>query len=70
VKLAIFLPGMYEGGAERVMLHLAEGLALKGVEVHLVLARSEGPNLPLVPGSVRLFDLRASSTAASVFPLV
>ena len=70
MKLAIFLPGMYEGGAERVMLHLAEGLALKGVEVHLVLARSEGPNLPLVPGSVRLFDLRASSTAASVFPLV
>jgi glycosyltransferase involved in cell wall biosynthesis len=61
---------MYEGGAERVMLHLAEGLALKGLEVHLVLARAEGPNLFLVPGSVRLIDLRARSTAASIISLV
>jgi glycosyltransferase involved in cell wall biosynthesis len=70
MKLAIFLPGLYEGGAERVMLHLAEGLTLKGVEVHLVMARAEGPNLPLVPENVWLVDLKAKNTFRSLFPLV
>jgi glycosyltransferase involved in cell wall biosynthesis len=70
VKLAIFLPGLYEGGAERVMLHLAEGLTIKGVEVHLVLARAEGPNLPLVPENVQVVDLQAKNTFRSISPLV
>jgi len=69
VKLAIFLPGMYEGGAERVMLNLAEAILKKGVEIDLVLARGEGPNLPLVPPGVRVIDLHARNTLSSTFPL-
>ena len=56
-KLAIFLPGLYEGGAERTMLNLAEGLAGRGHAVDLVLAQSEGPYLAQVPQSVRLVEL-------------
>jgi glycosyltransferase involved in cell wall biosynthesis len=56
-KLAIFLPGLYEGGAERVMLNLAVGLAGRGHAVDLVLAQSEGPYLAQVPQSVRLVEL-------------
>ena len=68
--MAIFLPGLYEGGAERVMLHLAEAIAAKGIRVDLVLVRAEGPYLPLVPKNVRLVDLHASRSILSIFPLI
>ena len=38
-RLAIFLPALYGGGAERTMLKLAGGLAARGYPVDLVLAR-------------------------------
>ncbi len=48
-RLAFFLPGLYEGGAERTMLNLAIGIAERGYAVDLVLARAEGPFLDQVP---------------------
>jgi glycosyltransferase involved in cell wall biosynthesis len=59
-RLAIFLPGLYDGGAERTLLNLAEGLASKGYPVDLVLARAEGPYMTEIPDSVRVVDLKAS----------
>ncbi len=59
-RLAIFLPGLYDGGAERTLLNLAEGIATKGFPVDLVLARAEGPYLEDVPESVRVVDLNAA----------
>lgn len=56
-KLAIFLPALYGGGAERTMLDLAQGIANRGYEVDLVLAQAEGPYLSEIPDSVRLVDL-------------
>ena len=38
-RLAFFLPGLYEGGAERIILNLAQGVSERGHEVDLVLAR-------------------------------
>jgi len=58
-RLAIFLPGLYDGGAERTLLNLAEGIALKGFPVDLVLARAEGPYMAEVPDSLRVIDLKA-----------
>jgi len=58
-RLAIFLPGLYDGGAERTLLNLAEGIAIKGFPVDLVLARAEGPYMPEIPDSVRVIDLRS-----------
>ena len=56
-RLAIFLPALYGGGAERTMLSLAQGIAHRGYAVDLVLAQAEGPYLDLIPESVRLVDL-------------
>ena len=58
-RLAIFLPALYGGGAERIILNLANGLAGQGYAVDLVLAQAEGPYLADVPVSVRLVELNA-----------
>jgi glycosyltransferase involved in cell wall biosynthesis len=58
-RLAIFLPGLYDGGAERTLLNLAEGIAMKGYPVDLVLARAEGPYMAEIPDSLRVIDLKA-----------
>lgn len=57
--IALFLPDLNGGGAERVMLTLAKNFAGHGHRVDLVLARAEGAFLPLAPAEVRLVDLRA-----------
>ena len=57
--LAIFLPGLYDGGAERTLLNLAEGIAARGFPVDLVLSRAEGAYMDEIPDSVRVVDLKA-----------
>jgi glycosyltransferase involved in cell wall biosynthesis len=65
-KLAIFLPSLSGGGAERAMLNLAHGLARRGCAVDLVLAKAEGPYLSDVGKSIRLVDLKAPRALASI----
>jgi glycosyltransferase involved in cell wall biosynthesis len=69
-RLALFLPGLYEGGAERIILNLANGMAERGHAVDLVLARAEGPYMGQVPNSVRVVDLKAARVLSSVPALV
>ena len=69
-RLAFFLPGLYEGGAERIILNLAKGISARGYAVDLVLARAEGPYLPQIPDTVRLIDLRAPRVLGSLPALV
>lgn len=64
--LAIFLPSMHDGGAERMMLNLLLGIANRGYTIDLVLAKSEGPHLVDVPKSIRLIDLKASRVVTSL----
>lgn len=59
-KLAIFLPSLSGGGAERAMLNLAYGLAKCGCDVDLVLAQAKGPYMGDVNEAIRLVDLKAS----------
>jgi glycosyltransferase involved in cell wall biosynthesis len=59
-RLAIFLPGLYDGGAERILLNLADGIAARGFRIDLVLARAEGPYMSEIPDAVRLIDLKAT----------
>ncbi len=56
-KLALLLPNLYGGGAERVMLNLASSFAERGLNVDLVLVRAEGPYLSQLPPQVRLVSL-------------
>jgi len=69
-RLAFFLPGLYEGGAERIILNLAKGVSERGYAVDLVLARAEGPYMSQIPDAVRLIDLKASRVLSSVPALV
>ncbi len=65
-RLAIFLHGLYGGGAERTMLNLAHGIAARGYATDLLLVRAEGPYLADVPESVRLVDLKVSRALFSL----
>jgi len=69
-RLAIFLPSLSGGGAERAMLNLAHGLGERGFAVDLVLARAKGPYLADVRETVRLVDLNASRVLASLPALI
>jgi glycosyltransferase involved in cell wall biosynthesis len=65
-RIAIFIPSLREGGAERSMLKLGIGLAERGHAVDLVLAQREGPYLDEVPACVRIVDLEASRVLTSL----
>jgi glycosyltransferase involved in cell wall biosynthesis len=67
--LALFLPALHSGGAERVMLNLAGELVARGHRVDLVLATAEGPYLEAIPAGVRLVDLGCRRTITAVLPL-
>ncbi len=68
--MAFYLPGLYEGGAERIILNLVKGIAARGYRVDLLLARAEGPYMMQLPACVRLIDLDASRVICSVPALV
>ena len=57
-RVALFVPTMRCGGAERMMAHLAITFESLGVPVDLVLGSAEGPFLKLLPNSVRVIDLQ------------
>lgn len=62
-RIALFLPSQrLGGGAERVMLNLAQGLALRGVPVDIVHVNAAGPFFDQPSGDVRLLSLNAQST--------
>lgn len=67
--IAIFIPSLRGGGAERVMLTLANAFAAQGHKVDLVLVRAEGPYLPEVSEAVNIIDLGASRVLRSLWPL-
>ena len=65
-QIAFFLPDLIGAGAQRVMLNLAKGVARRGYEVDMVLARAHGSYVSEVPESIRIVDLEASRLIASV----
>jgi glycosyltransferase involved in cell wall biosynthesis len=69
-RIAIYLPSLRGGGAERVMVTLANGFAARGFAVDLVLAKAEGPYLKDVASTVRVVDLDSPRTLLSLPGLV
>ena len=65
-RLAIFLPSLAGGGAERMMINLAAGTLAEGVAVDLVCADARGPYLSQIPPGCRLVDLKASRTLSAL----
>jgi glycosyltransferase involved in cell wall biosynthesis len=68
-RIAVCLPDMGGGGAERVALEIIRDLLAAGHEVDLVLVRATGELMPLVPPQVRVIDLHASRVLAALRPL-
>ena len=68
-KVALFLPLLDGGGAERVFVNLAHGLIDAGYEVDLVLAKATGDYLSLLPEAVNVVDLGGHRILSSVRPL-
>ena len=64
-KIAIFLTGLGGGGAERVMVNLANGFASREFEVDLLLVKREGVYLSALSSRVNSIDLGTRKLAAS-----
>jgi len=69
-NLAIFLAGLGGGGAERVMLYLARGFVERGIKVDLVLVKTDGPCISLIPPEVRVVNLGTGRLLRSIPALV
>ncbi|HYD64654.1 glycosyltransferase [Azospirillum sp.] len=64
--ITLFLQDLNGGGAERVMLQLANGLARRGRAVELLLVNPVGPYRSAVDPGVRVVPLGAGRTLAAV----
>lgn len=70
VHIALFVPDLSGGGAERVMLNLAHGFVERGITTDLVLSSATGDYLDKVDERVNIHDLGVSRAITSVWPLV
>jgi len=68
-RIAIILPNLQMGGAERISITLAEEFIAKGFAVDLVLLQATGALLATVPAAARVIDLHASRLRNAVMPL-
>ncbi|HEV7368005.1 glycosyltransferase [Arenibaculum sp.] len=69
-RIALFLQDLHGGGAERVMLLLAGGIARRGYPVDLVLVRREGAHAGSIPSEIRVVELGTRRVLGSVPALV
>ncbi len=67
--IAFFLPSVRLGGAQRVIVNLAQGITERGLPVDVVLAAADGVFLEQLARSVRVVDLGAGRLLRSLFPL-
>lgn len=67
IRIALFCPSLMGGGAERVMVQLANEFKEKDFDVDLVLANAKGAYLSEVSSKVNVIDLKSSRVLTS-FP--
>ena len=58
-RIAMLMPSLAGGGAEKAFLRVAAGFARRGFAVDLLVERAEGPYVELVPEGIRLLRLEA-----------
>jgi glycosyltransferase involved in cell wall biosynthesis len=67
--IALFLPSVRGGGAQRIVVNLAQGMSERGLRVDVVLTTAVGVFLDQLPASVRVVDLRSRRVLGSLGPL-
>jgi len=70
MKLAVFLPSLRGGGAERSMLSICRSMCKANVRVDLVLMTARGEYLNQIPPGVRLVDLNSPHLWTSLPSLI
>lgn len=70
MTIAIFMPSLHGGGAERAMVTFAREISGRGLRVDLVVANGIGALKPIIPEAVRLVDLKAPRMLSAVPGLV
>lgn len=70
IKIAIIVPSMRGGGAEKVMANLIRYLDKDKFDIRLILIKKEGPYLDLIPNTVSVIDLNARRVRYSIFKLI
>lgn len=68
--VALFVPSLRAGGAERVAINLAAGFAALGQPTDMVAVSAQGEFAEQIPQGVRLIDLKASRVLLSLPGLV
>jgi glycosyltransferase involved in cell wall biosynthesis len=68
--IAILLPGLRGGGAERVAVNLANSFAQRGYEVDMVLLSATGEFLTDLVPEIRVVDLHVKRMRSLLFPLM
>lgn len=68
--VAIYIPTLHGGGAEKMLVRLSGGLSSRGYTVDLVVGDRSGELVGRIPHGVNLVDLKAGRIAKSLIPLV
>jgi glycosyltransferase involved in cell wall biosynthesis len=68
-RICFFLPSLRGGGAQRVAVEIANGLAARGWPIDLVIAKDQGHYFDEVSCQVNVINLGCSRTVASVWGL-
>ena len=69
-RLAVFMSFSGQGGVERMVMNLLEGITARSVQVDLLAVRSDPEALDNLPDGVRLIDLKAKHTSTALPSLV
>lgn len=69
-RIAFFLPSLSGGGAERVLVTLANSLSKRGHRVDFVLCSRTGPYLKDLDVRVNVVDLKARRVLMAILPLL
>lgn len=69
MRVALVIPNMRIGGAEKIALVLAREFVGRGHQVHLVLSTAEGELLDLLPDGVTVVELKARRFRNMIGPL-
>lgn len=65
-SIALYIPTLAGGGAQRVALNLAQGLLATNCEVSLILVKAQGPLMEDIPTGVDVVELSARRTLTSI----
>jgi glycosyltransferase involved in cell wall biosynthesis len=69
-KITLFIPNLNGGGAERMMVTLANGFNYEGFEVNLLLCKKEGIYLRDLVQGIKIINLNSKTTFSSLFKVI